>query len=94
MGEDLNPDVSDFLECFIKCSVSGLVSYTIRTFLDCCFTTILLSPVYPPVHFISIHSIFVFFFVFLFFWWGGGGTFKGGKLHPPLICDQKHISFY
>ena len=93
MGEDLNPDVSDFLECFIKCSVSGLVSYTIRKFLDCCFTTILLSPVYPPDHFISIHSIFVF--LFFFFWWGGGGgTFKGGKLHPPLICDQKHISFY
>ena len=78
MGEDLNPDVSDFLECFIKCSVSGLVSHTMRKFLDCCFTTILLSPGYPPVHFISIHSIFVFCFI-LFFLVGGGGTFKGGK---------------
>ena len=67
------PDVSDFLECFIKCSVSGLVSYTIRKFLDCCFTTILLSPVYPPVHFISIHSIFVLFF-FVVFFLGGGST--------------------
>ena len=76
MGEDLNPDVSDFLECFIKCSVSGLVSYTIRKFPDCCFTTILLSPVYPPVHFISIHSIFVFCFLFFFGWGGGGGYFQ------------------